>query len=187
MARIGPVDAAELAKAPRSEWERRIAALAERQHGIVAHRQLRALGLSPATIRSRAARGLLHPLHHGVYALAYRPLRAQAHWLAAVIACGSGAVISHATAAMAWGIRRSLSSSIDVTAPGRGGRRRPGLRVHSAARLRPASVDLIDGVPVTTVARTLIDLAGMVRESAAEYAVHRAQVKGILDRAPLDG
>ena len=185
MDRFGVVDVDGLTQVPRAEWDRRIAAVAERQHGVVTHRQLRAIGLAASTIRTRVGRGWLLPMHRGVYALAYRPLQPWGHWLAAVLACGPGAVLSHASAAMAWAIRNSAAGVIDVTAPARTGKRRRVIRVHSAASLRPSSVDIVNGVPVTGVARTLIDLAGAVRESAAEYAIHQAQVKGLLDRPQL--
>ena len=185
MDRFGVVEVDGLAQVPRTEWDRGIAAVAERQHGIVTHRQLRAIGLGASTIRARVGRGWLVPMHRGIYALGYRPLESWGHWLAAVLACGPGAALSHAAAAMALAIRKSAAGVIDVTAPARTGKRRHGIRVHSAARLRASSVTVVNGVPVTSVARTLIDLAGVVRQSAAEYAIHQAQVKGLLDRAEL--
>jgi predicted transcriptional regulator of viral defense system/very-short-patch-repair endonuclease len=182
MARFGIVDVVEVAKAARSEWDRAIGVLATRQHGVVTHRQLRAIGLSPAAIRARKTRGLLIDLHHGVYAVAYLPFGPHGHWTAAVLACGPGAVLSHAAAAALWKIRASSATRIDVTSPTRAGRGRRGIRVHRAGRLLASHVTEVEGVPCTTVARTILDLAGVLALGPLEYAIHQAQVNEVFNR-----
>src|SRR5215218_11487345 len=79
--------------------DHRIAAIAARQHGVISLQQLRSLGLSDSAVRSRVERGQLIRLHRGVYAVGHAVLRAEGHWLAAVLACGSGAALSHRSSA----------------------------------------------------------------------------------------
>jgi predicted transcriptional regulator of viral defense system len=152
-----------------------LAAVAERQHGVVTVAQLVALGLSPSAVRARVRSGRLRRLHRGVYAVTGVPPGPHLHYMAAVLACGPGAVLSHQSAAALWGIRGSAASVVDVTAPTRGGRGRKGIRVHRGDRLVDAEVTIVDGVPCTTVARTVVDLAGVLAPGALEYAIHRAQ------------
>src|SRR5919112_31177 len=138
-----------------------IAGLAHRQHGVVARWQLVALGLSLDAIDHRVARGRLHVLHRGVYAVGHRALRREAYWMAAVLAGGDGAVLSHRTAAALWGIRDTARAYTEITAPRE--RRRPGINVHHV-RL-PADETMVHrGIPVTTRARTLLDLAAVLTE-----------------------
>jgi very-short-patch-repair endonuclease len=102
-------------------------------------------------------------------------------------------VLSHAAAGALWRIRASAATLIDVTAPGQRGRRRAGLRVHRAQTLHPSEVTTVDGIPVTTLARTVVDLAGVLHREAAEYAIHQAErihgldlseVSAVVDRSP---
>jgi hypothetical protein len=102
--------------------------------------------------------------------------------MAAVFSCGPGAVLSHQSAAALWGFRGSAASVVDVTTPTRAGRGREGIRVHRGDRLAPAEVTILEGVPCTTVARTVVDLAGVLAPGALEYAIHRAQTKRMLRR-----
>jgi hypothetical protein len=114
----------------------RVAALAARQYGVVSRRQLRDIGLSDRSVTQRVAAGRLQPVHRGVYAVGHTMLVARGHWLAAVLACGEDAVLSHAAAGALWGFRRSAATIIDVTVPGSGGRtRRQGIRTHRARSL----------------------------------------------------
>src|SRR5918995_2496530 len=138
---------------------RKLAALAYRQGGVVSRRQLIALGFSKAEIDNRVADGRLHVLHRGVYAVGHRAIGIVGRRWAAVLACGDGAVLSHASAAAAWGIRPSSSDRIDVSV-GRGGRTgRPGIRLHCRRSLPATDVTRLDGLPITTPARTVLDLA----------------------------
>jgi predicted transcriptional regulator of viral defense system len=139
--------------------ERRLAALASRQHGVVGRKQLLALGLRPDAIKSRVASGRLHSIHRDAYAVGHRRLSQRGLWMAAVLGCGTGSLLSHHSAAALWGLEEARSP-IDVTAPrGRqGSPRRAGVRLHRC-QLEDTERTQRDGIPVTTVARTLFDLA----------------------------
>jgi predicted transcriptional regulator of viral defense system len=139
--------------------DRLIAALAERQHGVVATWQLIALGLSHDDIGYRAQTGRLHRIHRGVYAVGYRKLTRHGHWMAAVLAYGPDAVLSHRSAAALWGVGPG-SYKIGVTTP-HSKRSRKGIRAHTAA-LDPEDRTIRDGIPVTSVARTILDLAAQL-------------------------
>lgn len=151
-----------------------LAALAGRQHGIVSAGQLRDLGLGTTGIRRRLEAGRLHRLHRGVYAVGHTALTARSHELAAVLACGSEAVLSHRSAAALWGMLRSAPGT-EVTAPRSGGRR-PGMTIHRSRRLHPDDRAVVDAVPVTSVARTIVDLAEVLDERRLAQAVHEAEV-----------
>jgi predicted transcriptional regulator of viral defense system len=150
-----------------------IAALAARQHGVVARRQLVALGLSLDAIDHRVECGRLLRLHRGVYAVGHRRVTGRGVSLAAVLAAGDEAVLSHRSAAELWGIRETSRRTIEVTAP-RQRRLRPGLRIHRA-KLPADEVTVEDGVPVTTPARTLLDLAALLDEHRLARAAERAE------------
>jgi Protein of unknown function (DUF559) len=106
--------------------------------------------------------------------------------MAAVLACGPGAVLSHRSAAALWGIRPTIRTAIEVMTPGRVGRRRAGIEVHDAASLRATDVTRVDHIPCTTVARTLFDLAAVVDRHALERAYDQAEVLGALDRKAVE-
>jgi hypothetical protein len=120
-------------------------------------------------------------MYTGVYAVGHAALRPEGHRLAAVLACGDGAVLSHASAAAHWGIRQSAAAVTDVTAPIRTGRGRAGLRIHCGARLRPDEMTVEDVVPCTTVGRTLLDLAGVLRGRGLDAAIETSERLGLLD------
>jgi predicted transcriptional regulator of viral defense system len=162
-----------------------VAALAGRQAGVVSHRQLAALGLTASAIDRRIRAGRLHPIHRGVYAVGHRAVGVVGMRWAAVLAVGDGAVVSHATAGAAYDLRRSSSTVIHVTVPGRAGRkRRPGIRVHRPESLLADEVTTLDGLPITTPARTLLDLAAGLRGRPLEAAV-AAERRRLLDFADL--
>lgn len=162
-----------------------MAFVAQRQHGVVTLAQLVALGLSPSAVRARVRSGRLRRLHRGVYAVTGVTPGLHLHYMAAVLACGPGAVLSHQSAAALWGVRGSAASLVDVTAPTRAGRGREGIRVHRGGRLAPEEVAIVEGVPCTTVARTVVDLAGVLAPGPLEYAIHRAQTKRMLRRKEI--
>jgi very-short-patch-repair endonuclease len=136
-------------------------ALLEAQHGVITRAQLIALGVSAAAVDGRVTRGALRSLHAGVYAVAHVAVRDEGRWLAAALACGEGAVLSHVSAARLWGMRSlPVTDRVDVTVPA-GRRRRPGVAVHRS-RLSGADVTHHRAIPVTTPARTLVDLADVV-------------------------
>lgn len=159
-----------------------IAAIAAQQHGLVTLGQLRSAGVPARTARRWTAAGRLHRIHRGVFAVGHPALTSEGHYLAAVLACGPGAVLSHRSAAAHLGIRRTSASRVDVTVARRTGRSRKGIAVHSAATLRADERTVERGVPCTTVARTIVDLSGCVHPEALEYAIHRAQTRRLLER-----
>lgn len=141
--------------------------LAERQHGVVAWRQLIALGLTEGQIKSRVKDGQLVFLHRGVFALGHRRIGLYGEWIAAALACGPGAVLSHGSAAQLWGIRGSRKP-IEVTRIS--GHRRPhGVRLHQTRSLPDEHVTIEAGIPVTTLERTLLDTAARLDARQLEH------------------
>ncbi len=150
--------------------------VARRQWGVVTREQLIERGMSTRGISDWVRGGRLHRLYRGVYAYGHDRLRVEGRWLAAVMACGPGAVLSHRDAAQLWELRQSNSALIDVTVPSRAGRiRRKGLRVHRSGRLAAEEVTVRGGIPVTTLARTLLDLADALDPQALRRAVTEAE------------
>jgi very-short-patch-repair endonuclease len=139
--------------------EQLIARIARRQHGVVRLDQLLAAGLSPKGITRRVEAGRLHRLHRGVYAVGHTDLTREGRWLAAVFACGQGAVLSHESAAHLWKLSPTCPPLVHVTVPGTNGRRkRPGIRLHYSTTLTSKDATLRRNIPVTTQERTLRDL-----------------------------
>jgi very-short-patch-repair endonuclease len=156
-----------------------IAALADAQHGVVSRRQLLSAGVTAGAIEGRLARGSLIPLHRGVYAVGHRRLRREGYWLAAVLAVGRGAVLSHRQAAGLHGFRPSNGSTIDVSTKRRVTVAR--IRVYTNRTLGSEDITEIKGIPVTTASRTLVDVAGMVAEDHLVKALREADRLQILD------
>jgi len=153
-----------------------IASLADRQFGVVARRQLLAAGVTARTIDRRIANRRLRPLHHGVYAVGHTALRLEGWWMAALLAAGDGAVLSHRTAAAVWGIRPPGGARVDVSIRSRAGRaHRPGIAMHRPRTLTVDEITRHEGLPVTTPARTLIDLAEVIRTRALASALSDAE------------
>ena len=159
---------------------------ADRQGGVVARQQLVALGLSAAAIDHRLRAGRLHSVHRGVYSVGHRVLGPVGRWWAAVLACGDGAVLAGLSAAAAFAIRPSASPTIHVLVGRSGRERRDGIRLHWCRSLPPDEVSDLNGLPITTPARTLLDLAaGGVRGRRLESAIDRAERQRLLDFADL--
>jgi very-short-patch-repair endonuclease len=158
-----------------------IAALATRQHGVVARWQLLELGLGSGAIEYRISVGRLHIIHRGVYAVGRRDLSARGRWMAALLACGKFAVLSHRSAGALWGFLRAGSSPIDVTVPGRGGAIPNRIKRHRVRHLSPEDTSEVDAIPVTTVARTLFDLAEILDLGRLERAFEAAERDELLD------
>ncbi|MFN8546334.1 MAG: type IV toxin-antitoxin system AbiEi family antitoxin domain-containing protein, partial [Candidatus Binatia bacterium] len=153
---------------------RSIVELASRQFGVVSRRDLAAAGLRAGAIDRRIASGLLVPLHRGVYAVGHTALRREGRWLAAVLACGPDAVLSHRSAARAAGVRHADPPFVEVTSPRGRGRGRRGLVVHEG-RLTGDDVMLMYGViPITTLERTLLDVAEVEPPRELERQLDRA-------------
>jgi predicted transcriptional regulator of viral defense system len=142
--------------------DRAIAAIAARQHGVVAHRQLTALGVGRGAIHNRTLTGRLHRVQRGVYAVGHPRLIGRGRWMAAVLAGGPSALLSHRSAAALWGLGFDAGSRIEVTVSGRGGRGRAGLALHHVRAFDPRDRTVRDGIPLTTIPRTLLDLAEVV-------------------------
>jgi very-short-patch-repair endonuclease len=161
-------------------WE-----LAGRQHGIVARRQLLALGFSARAIEHRVARGRLHLVAHGVYAVGWPRLTRKRRWMAAVLACGDGAMLSHRSAAALWQIGPERRGVVDVSVARRCELKRPGLRVRGRPTLGAADIVSCDGIPVTSPARTLVDLATELGPLGVERAVNEADKRDLIDPETL--
>jgi very-short-patch-repair endonuclease len=162
--------------------EERVHELAGRQHGVVARRQLMALGLGEDAIDHRLATGRLTRIARGVYALGHAELRREGRVLAVVLSAGDGAVLSHRSAAALWGIRPWSGVFVEITRPGRRGlHRQRGRLLHCSSDLPTDEVTTEQGVAVTVLARTLVDLAAVVPAHHLRRAVERAEQAEIFD------
>ncbi len=157
-----------------------IAALAARQWGVVSRGQLLDAGVPHATIGDRVSSGRLIPLHPGVYAVGHARLRREGRWLAAVLAVGSGAVLSHRDAAGLHGLRPANHARIDVSTAGRA-KSSAKIAVHRTRVLDAQDTTAVRGIPVTTIARTLVDLAGVVPLDHLAAAIKEAERRRLLD------
>lgn len=171
---------------------RELWALARQQHWTVARRQLLELGFSRHWIEHRIANGRLHPLRHAVYAVGRPHVTQYGHWMAAVLACGPAALLSHDSAGALWGIRPA-SARLEVSVVGSGKRRARGITIHRRPGLRPDQVTRCHGIPVTTPICTLIDIAVRLGRDQLEAAINEAdrldlcdpeQLRSALDEAP---
>jgi very-short-patch-repair endonuclease len=161
--------------------ESRIAGLADRQHGVVTRRQLLAMGVGRGSIDWRVGTRL-HPVHRGVYAVGHSALTREGRWLAAVLACGPHAVLSHRSAAALWGIRPSAAAAVEVAVATSVGRRhRRGIAVHRTRALPQSELTELAGIPLTTLARTLLDLAVVLDRRGLEKAIDDAERLGLFD------
>jgi very-short-patch-repair endonuclease len=158
-----------------------IAALAERQHGVVALHQLQLLGLSKSAVSRRGRAGRLHRIHRAVYAVGHANLTGHGHWMAAVLACGPSAALSHRSAAGLWGLRPDNRRKSDISLPGPSARAKQAIEVHRSVTLTADDMTTADGIPCTTVARTLVDLGDVVPRRAVERAVEQADVLQLFD------
>jgi very-short-patch-repair endonuclease len=157
-----------------------IAEVASRQYGVVTRRQLR-IGQDAIDHRCRSAQ--LHRVHHGVYAVGHIGLGQEARWLAAVLACGDGAVLSHRSAAALWNIRLGELFKPEVTTADR--RRLPQVTAHRA-RLAAADRATRRGIPVTSPARTLADLAHVLDHDELTRALRETMFRRLYDRPAIE-
>lgn len=171
-------------KRSRQAWE-----LAGRQHGVIARRQLLALGFNSREIEHRVARRRLHPVMRGVYAVGWPKLTRERRWMASVLTCGPGALLSHRSAAALWEIGTERGA-VDVSVMRRAELKRRGLRVRGRPSLGAESVTSHDDIPVTTPLQTLIDLSTELTPTRVERAVNEADKRDLIDpetlRAELD-
>jgi len=170
---------------PRNDTDRVIGALAARQWGVVSRGQLLEAGLSPTVVRDRVRSGRLLRLHRGVYAVGHARLRREGRWLAAVLAVGPGAVLSHRDAAGLHGLRPANHARTDVTTTANRPDE-PGIRVHRTRSLDAEDVTNIAGIPVTTVARTLVDLAGQIPHDHLIKAIKEAERHRTFDLGAIE-
>ena len=157
----------------------RLAELAGKQHGVVSLAQLSAIGMTRNAVSRRLRAGRLHRLHRGVYAVGHDALTSKARDLAAVLSCGPEAVLSHRSAALRWAFVRH-APYYEVTVAGRR-LRRPGIVVRDTTSLAAEDRAVLDAIPVTSPARTLVDLAEVLTERRLADAVHEAEVQRVLD------
>lgn len=157
-----------------------IAALATRQHGVVGHRQLRALGVTRYAIEWRLRTGRLHELWRGAYAVGHEAVTPRGRWMAAALLGGSDAALSNRAAGALWGLWRISAPEVTCSRQ----LVRPGITFHRA--VLPADERTVrDGIPVTTPARTLFDLAQTAHLGQLERAIDAAELAGLGDSLSL--
>jgi very-short-patch-repair endonuclease len=166
-----------------------IAEIASRQHGVLSVAQLHAAGVDPSAIKRRVSGGRLHRIHRGVYAVGHPALSNEGRWMAAVLACGEGAVLSHRSAAALWrmlpsyrlGVRDSpATAAVDViVSRGAGRASRDGICLHRSRTLSRSDCTRIAGIPVTSVPRTLEDLHRILSRQMFAGALRQAEYLGL--------
>jgi hypothetical protein len=152
-----------------------IAAMASCSHGVVTRKELLGKGMTVPQIRRRLNRGSLIPVHRGVYRVGHAAPSAEADYLAAVLACGDGALLCGRAAGYLWGLIRGARPAPEVRT--RTERRVEGVRVRRARPHFPEDAGRRRGIPVTKVQRTLVDLAGVLSEPVLGRACHEAEVR----------
>ncbi len=160
-----------------------MAALARDQHGVVARRQLLRRGVTKEQIDGRLRSGGLHPIHRGVYAVGHTAITRRGRWMAAVLASGDEAVLSHRSATALYGAWGSGAGEIHVTVP-RKVRSALSIRRHFSM-LPEDEREIVDGIPVTSAARAVLDLAAEKGEAAAESALRELEYLGIYGAVSL--
>lgn len=158
-----------------------LARIAARQDGVVSRAQIDALGVDDGFADRWLAAGRLHRIHGGVYAVGHEALTQSGRWMAAVLAAGEGAVLSHLSAAVLWNLLEWASLIIHVTVEGSTSHRRPGLSMHRTRHLPPEHRGEIYGIPVTSPHRTLLDCASMLSRKRLRHAVEAGGREGLLD------
>lgn len=161
-----------------------LAALAGRQHGVVSKAQLAELGLTRDAVRRRIDKKRLQSLYKGVFAVGHVALTVDSRRLAAVMAYGPGALLSHRAAGSAQGLLPS-SPQLEVTVP-HARRPKPGIVLHRSRLIHPEDHATVRGIPVTSVARTLVDLADVLTQERLAKAVHEAEVQRAFDLTAIE-
>ena len=165
--------------------DRTIAGIAAQQRGLVTRQQLVAAGVGRGAIGNRLKRGQLHAVHRGVYLVGHAIPLPLALELAAALACGTGAAVSHRSAAALWSLLPAQDGGVEVTAPVRGRGHRPGIRVRHDPALGRDDFVVRDRVPVTTPARTLVDLGASSTPRELERALAEAWARRLITRERL--
>jgi very-short-patch-repair endonuclease len=153
-----------------------LAGIAARRHGLVTIAELRAAGLDDRAVSKRVARGVLHRRHRGVYSVGHAALSREGEWLAAVLACGPGAVLARWSAAELHVLTRKLASLIAVVSPRR--RTLQGVRVHTTRGLDPRDITTERGIPVTTIHRLFVDLSDELTPHELVALMREARFRG---------
>jgi very-short-patch-repair endonuclease len=161
-----------------------VAEVAAAQYGVVSFAQLRAVGLGRGAVEKAVRGERLIRLHTGVYAVGHRVLRVEGRRLAAVLACGDGAVLSHRSAAAHWELLPTARTLVDVTTP-RTRRAIPGIDLHRSRSLDDKDTTTHEGVPITTIARTLLDVAATVPPDRLERALAQAERLQLYDQRAI--
>lgn len=157
-----------------------VARIATPQHGVVSVAQLHGVGLDKHGIRRRAQSGRLHRLHRGVYAVGHTGIGWKGRWMAAVLACGDGAALSHGSAAALWNLLRPMPGPVDVSVPTYAGRSvRSGIRLHRRGARRLDPTISRRGISVTTPARTIADIEGVLAPHLVRRAIRQAEIDGL--------
>jgi very-short-patch-repair endonuclease len=164
---------------------RKIASLAGQQRGLVTRAQLLEFGLTRHAIDNWVRSGRLRAIHRGVYLLGLAEPPEGARELAALLACGPGAVISHRSAAALWHLLPGRPSDVDVTLAGRHCGPKRGIRIHRVRTLDRRDVRQLDTIPITTPARTLLDVAAVLPARNLEQAFAEAQARRLVYRSHL--
>jgi very-short-patch-repair endonuclease len=164
--------------------DRPLAELAAKQHSVVGTWQLVDLGYSHRVIHARVARGQLHRKYRGVYAVGHARLTVRGKWMAAVLACGRDALLSHRAAAALWELRTAPTGPLDVTATSR--HNIPGIRCHYVRTIHPDDRAEIDCIPLTSLARTLLDQAVILSHQRMRTTLEAVERREILNFARLD-
>jgi very-short-patch-repair endonuclease len=158
--------------------------LARRQHGVVSVGQLRARGIDEDGVKHRIARGRLHQVRWGVYAVGRPELTTHGSWMAAVLACGPDAVLSHRSAAALWGFGKERPGLIDVSAIAFSRHRHRGLVAHRRSLLERDRVEY-EGIPVTSVVRTMVDRAATLDRKGIEREINAADKRRLTNPPAL--
>lgn len=167
--------------AKRNSPDARVAKIAARQHGVATRRQLEEAGLGSKAITIRVRKRQLLRVHHGVYVLGAFPLTHRQRWMAAILACGDGAVLSHHSAAALWELLRPIDGPVHVSIPTHQKRRsRKGIRLHRCPSLvQRGFLTRRHNIPVTTIQRTIDDLEGTVPSYLLRRAKRQAEHRGV--------
>jgi Protein of unknown function (DUF559)/Transcriptional regulator, AbiEi antitoxin len=165
---------------PPPSADARMAAIAARQHGVITSAQLLSAGLAYSGISKRAADGRLHRKHRSVYAVGQPRLSQEGEWMAAILACGSGAFVASLNAAVHLKLWRRRVTDIHVLMP-RGRRAPRGVQARTYRRLDARDVTRRDGMPVTTVPRTLVDLSDVLTPHQLANVIHEAAFRNLFD------
>ena len=162
----------------------RISARAGQQHGVVSRAQLYDLGGSDGAIGRLVSLGVLHRVFRAVFAVGHRHLTREGWWMAATLACGEGAVLSHRAAAAVWDMLPAVST-IDVITPASAGIEQDWLRAHRCRLEREDRTERY-GLPVTTVARTMHDLSATERSDRIGQALDQALLQHLYDHEEME-